>query len=432
MLMMQWCNPVRLLPLGLLVAMASEVRAETVLRVLHQGDAGRVATYEEVAKRFEAANPDVDVQLMFSPHDLYNERVSSAVSSGDMPDVMELDAPFLANYVWSGLLRPIDGLVGQDLIDDLTPSGVLQGTYPIDGKLYAVGILDSTVALYANRSYLSKIGARIPSDVSDAWTREEFEDILARLSSVDGVKWPIDLFRGYGIKSEWATYAFEPLLVSSGCDVIDRTTWRAAGTLDSQPCIDALTMMQGWVAKGWVVPASAGDNQFFTEGRPAALAWGGDWIYAYAHPYLKDDLIVLPLPNFGRGTKSPNGTWIWAVTQASQNPELAGKFLEFFMRDKGYREFASEVGGFPAAKSFASQSPIYAPGGAMALAYSQADGAAVPRPQHPAYPTITGTFMGAIDAIFNGADVAAVLGKAARTIDEDIEDSGGYPPFASN
>lgn len=413
-----------------LAALASSAAwAQTVLKVLHQGDPGWVATYEEVAKRFEAANPDVDVQLVFAPHDAYNERVSAAVSSGDMPDIMELDAPFLANYVWSGLLRPLDGLVDPKLVADLTTSGVSQGTYPIDGKLYAIGIFDSTVALYANKSYLDKIGARIPTSVADAWTRAEFEEILEKLSKLEGVKWPIDLFRSYGIKSEWVTYGYEPLLVSAGCDVIDRKTWLSSGMLDGEACVDALTLMQSWVNKGWVVPASSGTNQFFAEGKPAALAWGGNWIYAQAKPTLGDDLIVLPLPNFGNGTKSPNGTWIWSVTQASKNPELAGKFLDFFMNDEGYRKFGSENGAFPGAKSFAAQSPLYAAGGPMALAYAQADGAAFPRPQHPAYPTITNAFMDAVDAIFNGADVAKTLSKAAETIDADIEDNGGYPPF---
>ena len=421
--------------LGLLFALSGTTAsrqmaaAETVLRIMHQGDPGWVAVYEEVAKRFEAANTDVDVQLIFAPHDAYNERVSAAISSGDMPDVMELDAPFLANYVWSGLLRPLEGLVSPGLIADLTVSGLSQGTYPIDGKLYAIGIFDSTVAMYANRSYLKAISARIPTSVADSWTKDEFETILTKLASVDGVHWPIDLFRSYGVKSEWVTYGYQPLLNSAGCDLIDRTTWKAVGALDSPACVEALTVMQTWVSNGWVVPASAGTNQFFAEGAPAALAWGGNWIYAQALPTLGDDLVVVPLPNFGKGTQSPNGTWIWSVTTASKNPELAGKFIDFFMADEGYRAFASENGAFPGAKSFAAQSPLYAEGGPMALAYAQADGAAVPRPPHPAYPTITNTFMDAVDAIFNGADVAETLTKAAETIDEDIEDNGGYPPF---
>ncbi|MGH6808925.1 MAG: extracellular solute-binding protein, partial [Ensifer adhaerens] len=83
-----------------LAATGVTAEAKTVLHVMHQGDPGWVSTYGEVAKRFEAANPDVDVELIYAPHDAYNEKFSAAVMSKQLPDVMELDAPFLANYVW--------------------------------------------------------------------------------------------------------------------------------------------------------------------------------------------------------------------------------------------------------------------------------------------------------------------------------------------
>ena len=37
--------------------------------------------------------------------------------------------------------------------------------------------------------------------------------------------------------------------------------------------------------------------------------------------------------------------------------------------------------------------------------------------------------MTAIDSAFNGGDVKAALAKAAKTIDDDIDDNDGYAPF---
>ncbi|MGO7557625.1 extracellular solute-binding protein, partial [Rhizobium johnstonii] len=205
----------------------------------------------------EAANPDVDIEMIYAPHDAYNEKFSAAVMAKQLPDIMELDAPFLANYVWSGYLQAVKPLIDKDLLDDMTDSNIAQGTYPIDKDLYAIGLTDSSVVLYGNKKYLEAIGARIPKSVDDAWTREEFEGYLEKLSKLEGVKWPIDTFRGYGIKTEWITYAYGPLLESAGCDLIDRKTWKASGTLDGEACVKALTMMQDWVKKGWVVPTSS-------------------------------------------------------------------------------------------------------------------------------------------------------------------------------
>jgi multiple sugar transport system substrate-binding protein len=144
---------------------------------------------------------------------------------------------------------------------------------------------------------------------------------------------------------------------------------------------------------------------------------------------MKDNVVVMPLPNFGKKSASPNGTWIWAVTKASEHPDVAGKYISFMLADKDYREFTKSVSGFPGMKSFAAESPLYAPGGAMAIAFEQASKSAVPRPPHPAYPALTAAFMQAFDSAMNGADVKESLSTAAKKIDEDIADNDGYPPF---
>lgn len=412
-----------------LLGTAGLTEAKTVIHMMHQGDPGWVKAYGDAARRFEEANPDVDIELIHAPHDAYNEKFSAAVMAKQLPDIMELDAPFLANYVWSGYLQPIKPLVDADLVEDMTESNVSQGTYPIDKELYAIGLTDSSVVLYGNKKYLEAIGARIPTSVEDAWTREEFEGYLEKLSKLDGVKWPIDTFRGYGIKTEWITYAYGPLLESAGCDLIDRKTWTATGTLDSEACVKALTMMQDWVKKGWVVPTSSGTNQFYAEGQPAALAMGGHWFYAEAAAAMKDNIVVLPLPKIGEKGVSPNGTWIWGISASSENPEIAGKFLSFLLKDKEYREYAKTKSAYPGLKSFAADSPLYADGGPLAVAFEQASKTAIARPPHPAYPTITSAFMQAVDKIFNGDDAQAALTAAAKKIDADIEDNAGYPPF---
>ena len=399
------------------------------LKLMFQGDPYEIDAISDAAKRFEAANPGTTIELIHTPHDSYNEKIGAAVSAKQLPDVLELDAPFLSNYVWSGFLQPIDTLIDKKLLDDMTPSNISQGTYPPDKKLYATSLIDSTVVLYASKKQLESLKIRIPKGVDDAWTGQELEAALKTLSTAPGVKWPIDLFRAYGTKTEWIPYGYEPILVSSGCDLINRDTWKAAGTFDNKACVDATAMMARWVKNGWVVPQSAGANQFYAEGRPAALAWGGFWFYAEAVKIMGDDLIVLPLPKFGSKSVSPNGTWIYAISKTSSDPKMAGKFLSFMIQDAKYQEAYKAHSGFPGLKSFAANSPLYAPGGPMAVAFEQAAKSAVPRPLHPAYPAMTLAAQVAINKILDGADPQTELTKAAKAIDADIADNDGYPPF---
>ena len=387
------------------------------------GDEGKA--FKAMFDRF-TKDTGIQVEPMFVPHDVYFEKFTAAVASKRVPDVMQLDAPFLANFVWNGYLVPLTGLLDQKVLNDLTPSSRAQGTYPIDGQLYAFGNADSTVLLYGSKKLLKAAGVRIPTGIKDAWTKDEFDDALAKLAKLPDVRWPLDMFRAYGIKTEWSTYAFQPVFESFGGKLINTATWKATGTLDSPESVAAATEIQSWVKMGYVVPSSSGTNALYRDKDKAALAWGGNWYWSEAYPTMKDDLVAIPLPNFGKGVKSPNGTWIWGITRYAKNPKAAAKFINYLANDK---QFAKELPGvYPGLKSWASVLPAYTDPTKMKVAFEQAN-VAVPRPTYPGYPVITTAFQTAFDNILSGADPKQELSKAAALIDQDSLDHDGYPPF---
>lgn len=411
--------------LSVLVLATASISAQGKISVMFQATGTESDAFKTLFDRF-TKDTGIKVEPMFIPHDTYFEKFSAAVASKRVADVMQLDAPFLANFVWNGFLSPLQGLIDQKVIDDLTPSSVYQGTYPIDGRLYALGNTDSTVLLYGSKKLLKAAGIRIPTGLKDAWTRVEFNAALDKLAKVPGVKWPLDLFRAYGVKTEWATYAFQPVFESFGGKLIDTTTWKSIGALDSPESIAAATEIASWVKKGYVVPASSGTNALYRDTDKAALAWGGHWVWSEAYPVMKDDLVAIPLPNFGKGVKSPNGTWIWAITKSARNPKAAAQFLNYLAKDK---QFIKDLGApFPGLKSWAAQLPIYTDATRMKVAFEQSS-VAVPRPVFPGYPVLTASFQTAFDNILSGADPKTELGKAAAVIDQDSADHDGYPPF---
>ena len=415
---------IAVLALSLLLLTAGAF-AEEKISVMFQATGAEGDSFKALFDRF-SRDTGIKVEPMFIPHDVYFEKFSAAVASKRVADVMQLDAPFLANFVWNGYLTSLQGLIDAKVIDDLTLSSVAQGTYPIDGRLYAFGNADSTVLLYGSKKLLKAAGVRIPSGVKDAWTKEEFDAALAKLAKVPGVKWPLDIFRSYGVKTEWATYAFQPVFESFGGKLIDPKTWKAVGALDSAASVAAAAEIQSWVTKGYVVPASSGTNALYRDKDKAALAWGGNWYWSEAYPIMKDDLVAIPLPNFGKGVKTPNGTWIWAITKSSRNPKAAARFLNYLAADKKFVQEAPGV--FPGLKSWAAQLPAYTDSNKMKVAFEQAS-VAVPRPVYPGYPVLTASFQTALDNILSGADPKQELAKAASAIDQDGEDHDGYPPF---
>ncbi|MBC6712738.1 extracellular solute-binding protein [Treponema sp. Marseille-Q3903] len=401
------------------------------ISIMFQGSDLEQSALKGCAERF-TAETGINVELLYTPHDSYTSKLASFIKNKNVPDIISIDGPVLANLAWSGVIQCVEPYISQDIIDDMTPSNVEQCTYPVDKKLYAISYADSTVLLYCNKTYLNKIGARIPKSVDDSWTAAEFDDILTKLAALPEVKWPLDLMWAWNIAgSEWGTYAFYECLASGGGDIINRNTWVADGTLNSEASVNVLKYFQKWGTNGWIVPKSAGENTLYNDKRQTAIAWNGNWNYLTCEASMGDEVVVVPLPNFGKGTRTPNATWIWGISATSKNPDKAGKFLNYMMTDTTFLDIQETNACYPALKKFAERCEVYMDPAKMGIAYEQSN-YAISRPNHPAYPTITLAFSDAFEAILNGADIKIELDKAAQKIDEDIKDNNGYPPFGKN
>jgi multiple sugar transport system substrate-binding protein len=400
----------------------------TVRMFAHEGS--EVDAYKGAVQSFNDTRGKelgVSVDLTVIPEGQYTDQVNAAAASGDLPAVLDLDGPNMANLAWAGNLAPLDGCIPAQLRANLLPSIVEQGTYA--GKLWAVGSFDSGLGLYAWRSALEKAGARIPTSAADAWTAQEFEQVLRDLKGA-GYERPLDTKFWYGSQGEWFSYAFAPIVWSAGGDLIDRTNYQsAAGRLNSPEVVTALTTFQGWVKDGLVDKDAADDSNFTSKRAP--VSWVGHWMYQAYKEAAKDDLVVLPLPNFGTGSRTGMGSWAWAMTPKAADPDAAWAVIEFLMSDATISAITTANGAVPATRSAVAAAPLYAPGGDLELFAAQlaaAPNVAVPRPVTPAYPTITQTVRAVIDDIVQGADVKSTLDDAVAKIDADIKANEGYPP----
>ena len=397
-------------------------RPVTINAWFHTGRPQETRVITDQVARFNASQKNIHVKLTLIPEGEYNTQVQAAAADGKLPDILDLDGPYLANYAWKENLVPLGPLLNEKIKDQLIPSIIEQGTY--DEKLYAVGTFDSGLGLYGNRTMLHKIGARIPASPETAWSVDEFDTILAHLAQHDSDKMVLDLRMDY--RGEWLTYAFSPILQSGGGDLIDRNTFgSAAGVLNSPESIKALQHLQTWFQEGYVDPNT--DANSFTGGR-VALSWCGHWEYPRYYKALGEELILLPLPDFGTGPRTGMGSWCWAITTLCQHPEKAVRFVEFLLKKNEVLAMCEANGAVPATKEAIAASRLYQEGGPLNLFVKQLR-QAVPRPQTPAYPVITSAFQEAFQNIRHGEDIKTALNRAVQIIDEDIDDNWGYRHF---
>lgn len=387
----------------------------------HTGQESERRLIQNQVQRFNRLHSGVQVKLTLIPERSYNSQVQAAAIAGDLPDILEFDGPYLYNYVWQGHLQPLEKLLPEDLKSDLLPSIVKQGGY--DDHLYGVGTFDSGLGLYGRRSKLKQAGVRIPQGPADAWTAEEFNGVLQKLAENDDDGAVLDLKLNYS--GEWFTYAFSPVLQSAGGDLIDRAQYlTAAGVLNGPQAVEAMKTLQSWMQSGYVDP-NIDDGAFITN--RVALSWVGHWEYPRYAAIAGDDLLVLPLPDFGQGSRTGQGSWMWGVTAEGKRSEAAAGFLTFLLQPSEVLAMADANGAVPATRTAISMSQLYKNDGPLYLFVDQLiNGFSVPRPQTPAYPVITSAFQAAFQDIRNNGDVQQALDKAVRLIDQDIRDNKGY------
>jgi len=387
----------------------------------HTGKPAESATIEDQVARFNDTHDDLHLELVLIPEQGYHTKVEAAAADGSLPDILDFDGPYLANYAWKGHLQPLGPHIGQALLDELLPSIREQGSYA--GQIYGLGSFDSGLGLYADHAALTAAGVRVPDGIGDAWTLDEFASALDALREHDEDGEVLDL--GLNDHGEWYTYAFSPCLVSAGGDLVTRThPPRAAGILDGEESVRAMRAIQGWITDDYVDPNT--DDRAFVD-RRVALSWSGHWDHPRYREALGEDLVLVPLPDFGAGSRTGQGSWTWGVSSGCEEPAAAARFIAFLLETEEVLAMSRANGAVPATRSAIARSQLYSEDGPLHLFAEQLERIAVPRPVTPTYPAITQAFQDAFEAIRRGGNVVEALSEAAERIDRDVRDHKGYP-----
>ncbi|WP_212905399.1 ABC transporter substrate-binding protein, partial [Clostridium polyendosporum] len=188
-------------------------------------DEGKV--YAERVKAFNDSQKDVKVDIEFIPRagggSGYEDKINTAITTNQLPDIITLDGPNTAAYADAGTIVPITKYISDESKKDYVDSIIQQGT--VNNELYSLAAMESTVGLFYNKKVLNELGIK-PGTIDNPWT---WDDLYAASKKITQAKGVPSLDMALKDKGEWRIYAYAPLLWSNGGDVISQDGLKADG-----------------------------------------------------------------------------------------------------------------------------------------------------------------------------------------------------------
>lgn len=341
----------------------------------------------------------------------YEDKINAAITSNDLPDILFVDGPTVSVYAANEITLPIDEFFTKEDWDDFLDSSKQQNTY--DGKIYAIGATESSVALYYNVDMLEEAGIRIPESKEDAWTWTEFYDAAKKLTKDGVVGTNIIMDKGEGLP-----YVLEQFWISNGTDLVSVDGSKADGYINSPEGIEAAEFLNSLIQDGY---ANIDPIQKEFHNERAATMLGGSWEVATLendYPDLNWGVTYFPVADNGGTLTSPTGDWVASVTKNAQDLEAVKEVMNFLFSEENVTTYAQAISKPPTRKSSYDVLTEYNEY-PRSLFKEQLMETGHPRPRTPSYSVLSAEFSEAMLNIFTGVDAKEALDAAAAATDKD-------------
>ena len=320
-----------------LILAAGAARAETTIDFALWGSPEEGEVWKTIAAEFEAAHPDIKVNIEVADWDGYWEKLRVQVAGGEPPDVFAMDAPLYPDWQSRGVLLNLQPYL------DANPSA-LDGVYPITLEAYRTpdGLFGlprdfQTIVLYYNKDMFDAAGQSYPDDT---WSYDDFRAAAARLT--------LDA-NGDGVKEQWGFWAevydmepfWGPVVWAWGGSPVDPA---AGTTLVNTP--EAQAAFQ-FIHDMWKVDGSMPSEQELAQygydgflAGVAAMGFSGHWsVPEYAAAGLNFDVAPLPIGPAGRATGVNSAGFV--ISADTDAPDAAWQFVQFAISEAGQAKLAN-------------------------------------------------------------------------------------------
>lgn len=338
----------RMAALTLLLTLALSLGAAAQTKIVHwsfpllENEMERL--WQPFIEKFNAIHPDIEVQVEIMPWAGRDERMLTAVVSGNPPDVVYLNEFFLQMFVSRGALEPLDKYIDQEELLRRFPEQLLSTGYH-EGHYYLAPMLTSTVGILYNKNIVEAVGWDV-NNLPETWDEllQFAEDVKQYAAATGQEIWPV----GYSAAmEETLNMTLFPLIWQAGGDILSEDLSRAA--FNSEAGRAVFEFLRTLVEKEYVSQAMVTTGHledYFIDGRLAVqFSVDAPQIDAFRDRDPDFDSYAVMGPILRKEKQITYGTLgAWAIFRNANNPEAAAKWIEFLTSPEVNVEFNKATG----------------------------------------------------------------------------------------
>ena len=372
--------------------------------------------FREMARDFERAYPNVDVNIQAYVRETIPGKLRAALQVGDSPDLVQEHVFAMAAQ---GFAEPLDDLWAEwDAESQFMPQAMDEVIW--DGVKYGVPLDIYTLVLIYNKAHFEEANLPYP-DAGYTW--RNFAEDAATLTRADGSTY------GLGFTVEpWYVFAW---LAEAGGDVMAGDSFVGYRfTLSNPNNVEALRFLTSMARNGYgPLPTSRprdyeDPRKLFLDGK-IVMFFGTPWDIHYIQSQSPDfpiGVTELPETPAGAAAASALGSTGLFVPRGAQHRQIAFEFMKWATSDRYALPMARRLGHYPA-RAWLQTTPHFAGNPLLKPFLFQLDAA---RPYRlDAFPEVERAFADAIKAAFYGAEPADALRLAQEQADQFVQQAAG-------
>jgi multiple sugar transport system substrate-binding protein len=341
-------------PVGTSAVPSVTSAAPVKITYMEWGDPAELDVWKAIVSDFEAANPNISVDVQVSDWDSYWTKLKTLLAASSSPDVFAMDAPLYLDYQARGSLLNLQPYIDKNpgMLDGLFPNTL--EAYKTPQGYFGLPRDFQTIVVFYNKDMFDKAGVAYPK--AD-WTYDDLRATAKTLTKDTNGDGTIDQF-GYVIDPWDMEPGWSEILWAFGGDIINADHTK---TLIGEPkARQAWQFLSDMMHVDKSIPDPNTTSQYggdlFLSGNAAMMAMGHWAVPSYTEATFKWDVVPMPAGPAGQATSVNSAGFV--VGKDSAHPDAAFAFIKFVLSQAGQTRLAQMGFACPVLKSVAT-SPAF-------------------------------------------------------------------------